>query len=95
MRIRSQVYALVPLWMSFGSVAALKEPEICYVLDAILLLYGVILTALYCRLKIQKIKAVQAQNDKPKKAEEGIYTGLTPHAPDTYETIGMKKGLDG
>uniref|UniRef100_A0A8C6PUE5 Uncharacterized protein n=1 Tax=Nothobranchius furzeri TaxID=105023 RepID=A0A8C6PUE5_NOTFU len=32
--------------------AALSEPEICYVLDGILFLYGIILTALYCRVKV-------------------------------------------
>ncbi|XP_009890376.1 PREDICTED: NADH dehydrogenase [ubiquinone] iron-sulfur protein 2, mitochondrial, partial [Charadrius vociferus] len=30
---------------------ALMEPELCYVLDAILFLYGIVLTVLYCRLK--------------------------------------------
>uniref|UniRef100_A0A3Q4H6M0 Fc receptor, IgE, high affinity I, gamma polypeptide like n=1 Tax=Neolamprologus brichardi TaxID=32507 RepID=A0A3Q4H6M0_NEOBR len=44
------------------------RPQICYILDGILFLYGIILTALYCKVK-----------------------GLTPHATDTYETIGMKK----
>ena len=28
------------------------EPELCYVLDAILFLYGIVLTVLYCRLKV-------------------------------------------
>lgn len=28
------------------------EPELCYILDAILFLYGIILTVLYCRLKV-------------------------------------------
>lgn len=82
----------IPLWMSFGRAAAgLAEPQICYVLDGILFLYGIILTALYCRMKIVNARA-DAQNTKAKKnVEEGIYTGLTPHAQDTYETIGMKK----
>uniref|UniRef100_A0A8C7EAH8 Uncharacterized protein n=1 Tax=Nothoprocta perdicaria TaxID=30464 RepID=A0A8C7EAH8_NOTPE len=31
---------------------ALMEPEICYVLDAILFLYGIVLTGLYCHLKV-------------------------------------------
>uniref|UniRef100_A0A8C9G7J5 Uncharacterized protein n=1 Tax=Pavo cristatus TaxID=9049 RepID=A0A8C9G7J5_PAVCR len=31
---------------------ALAEPELCYVLDAILFLYGIVLTILYCRLKV-------------------------------------------
>uniref|UniRef100_A0A8B9I4H7 Fc receptor gamma-chain n=1 Tax=Anser brachyrhynchus TaxID=132585 RepID=A0A8B9I4H7_9AVES len=28
------------------------EPELCYVLDAVLFLYGIALTVLYCRLKV-------------------------------------------
>ncbi|ELK16369.1 High affinity immunoglobulin epsilon receptor subunit gamma [Pteropus alecto] len=31
--------------------AALGEPQLCYILDAILFLYGLVLTLLYCRLK--------------------------------------------
>uniref|UniRef100_A0A452GWW7 Fc fragment of IgE receptor Ig n=1 Tax=Gopherus agassizii TaxID=38772 RepID=A0A452GWW7_9SAUR len=31
---------------------ALAEPELCYVLDAVLFTYGIILTVLYCRLKV-------------------------------------------
>uniref|UniRef100_A0A8V5H393 Uncharacterized protein n=1 Tax=Melopsittacus undulatus TaxID=13146 RepID=A0A8V5H393_MELUD len=32
--------------------AALMEPEFCYILDAILFIYGIILTTIYCRLKV-------------------------------------------
>ncbi|CAJ1086641.1 high affinity immunoglobulin epsilon receptor subunit gamma isoform X2 [Xyrichtys novacula] len=89
---RSPLLLAVTLWMSFGRAAALAEPEICYILDGILFLYGIILTALYCRIKIQHAKEADAVKGKGKlNAEEGIYTGLTPHAQDTYETIGMKK----
>lgn len=28
------------------------EPQLCYILDAILFLYGIVLTVLYCRLKV-------------------------------------------
>ncbi|XP_068569694.1 high affinity immunoglobulin epsilon receptor subunit gamma [Cebidichthys violaceus] len=90
---RSPLLVVIPLWMSFGRAsAALTEPQICYVLDGILFLYGIILTALYCRIKIFHAKEAAAGNPKGKQiVEEGIYTGLTPHAKDTYETIGMKK----
>ncbi|EFB27732.1 hypothetical protein PANDA_018832, partial [Ailuropoda melanoleuca] len=40
--------------------AALGEPQLCYILDAILFLYGIVLTLLYCRLKIQVRKAAVA-----------------------------------
>uniref|UniRef100_A0A1A8PMS7 Fc of IgE, high affinity I, receptor for, gamma polypeptide n=1 Tax=Nothobranchius pienaari TaxID=704102 RepID=A0A1A8PMS7_9TELE len=78
--------------MCFGRAAALSEPQICYVLDGILFLYGIILTALYCRVKIYNAREASGVKGKPKEnVEDGIYTGLTPHAQDTYETIGMKK----
>ncbi|XP_053199315.1 high affinity immunoglobulin epsilon receptor subunit gamma [Scomber japonicus] len=88
---RSPIQIAIPLWMSFGTAAALAEPEICYVLDGILFLYGIILTALYCRIKIYNAREAAAGNPKGKNVEEGIYTGLTPRAQETYETIGMKK----
>ncbi|XP_007555891.1 high affinity immunoglobulin epsilon receptor subunit gamma [Poecilia latipinna] len=91
-RAGSRLLAAVPLWMCFGRAAALSEPEICYVLDGILFLYGIILTALYCRVKIYNAREASGGKGKSKQnVEEGIYTGLTPHKQDTYETIGMKK----
>ncbi|KAF3697565.1 High affinity immunoglobulin epsilon receptor subunit gamma Fc receptor gamma-chain [Channa argus] len=85
---RSPLLVVIPLWMCFGRAAALTEPEICYVLDGILFLYGIILTALYCRIKILNAKEAAAPKGKN---EESIYTGLSPRQQDTYETIGMKK----
>ncbi|XP_056298880.1 high affinity immunoglobulin epsilon receptor subunit gamma [Pseudoliparis swirei] len=90
---RSPLLAVICLWMSFGRASAsLTEPQVCYVLDGILFLYGIILTALYCRIKIRNAKEAAAEKTKGKKnLEEGVYTGLTPRSQDTYETIGMKK----
>ncbi|XP_014062333.1 high affinity immunoglobulin epsilon receptor subunit gamma isoform X2 [Salmo salar] len=88
---RFQVLSVLPLWLCFGSAAALVEPQICYILDAILFLYGIILTVLYCRIKTAP--ATGTGTAKPVNAEESIYTGLTPHAADTYQSIGQKKGL--
>ncbi|XP_014062332.1 high affinity immunoglobulin epsilon receptor subunit gamma isoform X1 [Salmo salar] len=92
---RFQVLSVLPLWLCFGSAAALVEPQICYILDAILFLYGIILTVLYCRIKYfpQTAPATGTGTAKPVNAEESIYTGLTPHAADTYQSIGQKKGL--
>ncbi|XP_016097582.1 high affinity immunoglobulin epsilon receptor subunit gamma-like isoform X2 [Sinocyclocheilus grahami] len=74
-------FSLLSIWLSFGSADAmsLKEPQICYILDAVLFIYGIVLTVLYCRMK-------------KKDAGEGVYEGLKPHDQDTYETIKMKKG---
>lgn len=66
--------------------AALAEPQLCYILDAILFLYGIVLTVLYCRLKIQVRKATVAC-EKP----DGIYTGLSTRTQETYETLKHEK----
>ncbi|ELV13287.1 High affinity immunoglobulin epsilon receptor subunit gamma [Tupaia chinensis] len=71
----------------FVSAAALAEPQLCYILDAILFLYGIILTLLYCRLKIQVRKAAVANYEK----SEGVYTGLSTRNQETYETLKHEK----
>ncbi|XP_007255128.2 high affinity immunoglobulin epsilon receptor subunit gamma [Astyanax mexicanus] len=84
------IFSLFPLWMTFGSAAALDEPKICYVLDAVLFIYGVVLTVLYCRMKLLNENAKNSSYIK-KDEGEGVYEGLAPHAEDAYETIQMKK----
>ncbi|PNI19854.1 FCER1G isoform 2 [Pan troglodytes] len=54
--------------------AALGEPQLCYILDAILFLYGIVLTLLYCRLKIQVRKAAITSYEK----SDGVYTMESP-----------------
>ncbi|XP_028330264.1 high affinity immunoglobulin epsilon receptor subunit gamma [Gouania willdenowi] len=88
-RYQHPLLVAVPLWMCFGRAAALQESEICYVLDGILFVYGIILTALFCKIKI--CNAREAKKNTSKQREDGIYAGLTPHEVDTYETLGMKK----
>ncbi|KAM6106604.1 high affinity immunoglobulin epsilon receptor subunit gamma [Pterocles gutturalis] len=68
--------ATVLLLLRTPPTEALMEPELCYVLDAVLFLYGVVLTGLYCRLKEQK--------------EEAIYAGLSGEGHEMYETLQIK-----
>ena len=51
--------AVIVFWLSS---AAFAEPEICYVLDGILFLYGIILTALYCRIKVCMLHVCLTRN---------------------------------
>ncbi|XP_038239433.1 high affinity immunoglobulin epsilon receptor subunit gamma isoform X2 [Dermochelys coriacea] len=69
---------------------ALAEPELCYVLDAVLFIYGIVLTVLYCRLKLQVRKASKAVHSTAYSKEEGIYTGLSTQNQETYETLRTK-----
>ncbi|XP_061816335.1 high affinity immunoglobulin epsilon receptor subunit gamma [Nerophis lumbriciformis] len=89
LRCSNLLLAVISLWVTLGRAEALGECELCYVLDGILFVYGIILTALYCRLKISSAKKFAGQKKQP--AKEDLYTGLKPHAEDTYTTIGIKQ----
>ncbi|KAJ6640506.1 hypothetical protein lerEdw1_013671 [Lerista edwardsae] len=72
-------------------IEALREPEICYVLDGILFFYGIILTFLYCRLKVQYRKKSKAVPFPIYEKVEGVYTGLSTREPETYTTLELPK----
>ncbi|XP_038624600.1 high affinity immunoglobulin epsilon receptor subunit gamma [Tachyglossus aculeatus] len=80
---------LLLLLLLAQEAAALAEPELCYILDAILFAYGIVLTLLYCRLKVQVRK--QPESSVGFEKSEGIYTGLGSHSQETYETLHHEK----
>ncbi|XP_062843941.1 Fc receptor, IgE, high affinity I, gamma polypeptide like isoform X1 [Trichomycterus rosablanca] len=83
---RSGIWIL--LLLSVGSVEA-ADANICYVLDGILVLYGIVLTVLYCRLRM---KIGEFENKMPSKGkEESLYQDLRVPTQDTYEKLPMKK----
>ncbi|KAF6714642.1 High affinity immunoglobulin epsilon receptor subunit gamma [Oryzias melastigma] len=65
----------------------------CYVLDGFLILYGIILTVLYFRLKITSDKKSPTRHLEKQPAEGGIYAGLTSPSADTYDTVRTNKKL--
>ncbi|XP_014338231.1 high affinity immunoglobulin epsilon receptor subunit gamma isoform X2 [Bos mutus] len=75
---------LLLLLLLVEQAAALGEPQLCYILDAILFLYGIVLTLLYCRLKVRKAATASEKSD-------GIYTGLSTRTQETYETLKHEK----
>ncbi|XP_071348478.1 Fc receptor, IgE, high affinity I, gamma polypeptide like [Trachinotus anak] len=70
---------------------ATGDMNICFILDGILILYGIILTALYCRLRMHSAPKAPASNPQKQPAEGGIYAGLYAPSNDTYETIRTDK----
>uniref|UniRef100_A0A9J8DEF7 Fc epsilon receptor IgFc epsilon receptor Ig n=1 Tax=Cyprinus carpio carpio TaxID=630221 RepID=A0A9J8DEF7_CYPCA len=72
-------FSLLSIWLSFGSADAmsLKEPQICYILDAVLLIYGIVLTVLYCRMKMRSKQAEKLSGKKD--AGEGVYEIIERH----------------
>nr|XP_020653049.1 high affinity immunoglobulin epsilon receptor subunit gamma [Pogona vitticeps] len=72
---------------------ALKEPQLCYVLDGILFLYGIIVTFLYCRMKIQNRKKSKAPPVSDYEKVEGVYTGLKMREADEYMPLELRKQI--
>ncbi|XP_032089668.1 high affinity immunoglobulin epsilon receptor subunit gamma [Thamnophis elegans] len=69
---------------------ALQESQICYILDGILFLYGIILTVLYCRLKFLNRKKTPASSAIYEKVDP-IYTGLDVQEMEPYSTLETSK----
>lgn len=57
----------------------LYEPKLCYILDGFLMLYGIMITALFIREKCFQPKTSQGPND--------TYQGLQRRTDDKYEEI--------
>ncbi|KAG9271078.1 T-cell surface glycoprotein CD3 zeta chain-like [Astyanax mexicanus] len=69
---------------------SLSDPVTCYILDAVLLLYCIIFTALYFRIKFARI---QSDTSVP---QESVYEGLNKNAmTDEYETLAGQSGQAG
>ncbi|XP_068778066.1 high affinity immunoglobulin epsilon receptor subunit gamma isoform X2 [Struthio camelus] len=78
------------LLLQVQAAEALMEPELCYILDAILFIYGIVLTVLYCRLKIQVQRASKDVSRAGGEKGEAIYTGLSMESQEMYETLQPK-----
>ncbi|XP_076005439.1 Fc receptor, IgE, high affinity I, gamma polypeptide like isoform X2 [Genypterus blacodes] len=79
------------LLINITCAEAFDEMNICFILDGILVLYGIVLTILYCRLRMVSANHRPAAPPEKEPCEGGIYAGLTPHMSDTYETIQVMK----
>ncbi|MCJ8732371.1 hypothetical protein PDJAM_G00210690 [Pangasius djambal] len=83
------------LLVSSAEATNANDPIICYVLDAVLLLYCIIFTALYFKLKFEKAQTfVVAPNMSPSTdqapQEEGQYEALVGQSNDDYQEIQTK-----
>uniref|UniRef100_V9LFN2 ITAM-bearing signaling subunit n=1 Tax=Callorhinchus milii TaxID=7868 RepID=V9LFN2_CALMI len=66
-----------------GAHASLNDSGVCYILDAVLFIYGIILTALYCRLKIKygKNKKVEPTDYGIEHTGKQLYDEIKPSKP--------------
>uniref|UniRef100_A0A3P9J6W7 Uncharacterized protein n=1 Tax=Oryzias latipes TaxID=8090 RepID=A0A3P9J6W7_ORYLA len=62
----------------------------CYILDGFLILYGIVLTVLYFRLKV---RLGQENSHFCKQSDQNRQSGLTSPSTDTYDTVRTNKKL--
>ncbi|XP_051554663.1 high affinity immunoglobulin epsilon receptor subunit gamma-like [Myxocyprinus asiaticus] len=73
------------LLLNPGCVAAQTSSCACYILDGILIVYCIVLTVLYCRLRMQQTNANNSTHTE--KQEGGIYEDLQHTHQDTYDML--------
>ncbi|XP_029930372.1 Fc receptor, IgE, high affinity I, gamma polypeptide like isoform X2 [Myripristis murdjan] len=88
--MRGSLFVLL-LMINVTDALGMNDVNLCYVLDGILIFYGIILTVLYCRLRMHPFQVHHVARPEKQPYEGGIYAGLTPHSVDTYETINIQK----
>ncbi|KAM9487544.1 CD247 antigen like [Clarias gariepinus] len=81
--------------VSSAEATNFSDPVICYVLDAILLFYCIIFTALYFKLKFEKARTFAMVPNKSAgmdqaAPEEGQYEALVGQRNDEYQEIQRK-----
>uniref|UniRef100_A0A673LX10 T-cell receptor T3 zeta chain n=1 Tax=Sinocyclocheilus rhinocerous TaxID=307959 RepID=A0A673LX10_9TELE len=83
MFIRLTVYSLFNtlLFLCF-SAFSFYDPNLCYILDALFLLYGVIITAFFVR-----------DCDDDDDDDDGLFQPLQKKSDDTYREIETKPGV--
>ncbi|XP_007437754.1 T-cell surface glycoprotein CD3 zeta chain, partial [Python bivittatus] len=65
----------------------LTDPKLCYILDGILLIYAIIITALFMKVKLGNHPA----ESKPSQNPNDIYNKLSSGHRDEYDSLGVKK----
>ncbi|XP_041940333.1 high affinity immunoglobulin epsilon receptor subunit gamma-like isoform X1 [Alosa sapidissima] len=72
------------LMVHVAEATSVSDPVICYVLDAVLLLYCIVFTALYFREKFLRSPTTQEENNQTQEGEGGTYEAVgTQSNPET------------
>ncbi|XP_026365241.2 T-cell surface glycoprotein CD3 zeta chain isoform X1 [Ursus americanus] len=68
----------------------LVDPKLCYLLDGLLLIYGIIITALFLRAKFGRSAASPEDQQGPNQ----LYNELNLRGREEYEVLDKRRGLD-
>ncbi|NXH10305.1 CD3Z protein, partial [Bucco capensis] len=72
-----------------GQVLGLTDPRLCYLLDGFLLIYAIIMTALFVKAKL-----TQASEPQLQPGQDDVYNKLSHRHRDEYDVLGAKRGAD-
>ncbi|KAM4906172.1 T-cell surface glycoprotein CD3 zeta chain isoform 1-T2 [Sylvia borin] len=72
-----------------ASVLGLTDPRLCYVLDGLLFIYAVVMTALFVKAKLS-----QASEPQLRPGQDDVYNKLSRTHRDDYDVLGGKRGAD-
>ncbi|XP_078265170.1 T-cell surface glycoprotein CD3 zeta chain isoform X2 [Rhinoraja longicauda] len=69
----------------------LNDPKLCYILDGVLFIYGIIITALYLKLRLTKAKSKLEDTAANQPKTDGEYEALQKKNQDTYSDLRLNK----
>ncbi|XP_055500280.1 T-cell surface glycoprotein CD3 zeta chain isoform X1 [Leucoraja erinacea] len=81
----------VNLQLSDAGTMDLNDPKLCYILDGILFIYGIIITALYLKLRLTKAKSKLEDTAANQPNTEGPYEALQKKSQETYSDLRFNK----
>ncbi|XP_029930371.1 Fc receptor, IgE, high affinity I, gamma polypeptide like isoform X1 [Myripristis murdjan] len=70
--MRGSLFVLL-LMINVTDALGMNDVNLCYVLDGILIFYGIILTVLYCRLRMHPFQVHHVARPEKQPYEGGIY----------------------
>ncbi|XP_061484007.1 T-cell surface glycoprotein CD3 zeta chain [Rhineura floridana] len=81
--------AVLQAWspISGADVPGLTDPRLCYVLDGILLIYAIIITACFVKAKLSK----GSPEPQTSQNSDDLYHKLSHGHRDAYESLGVRK----
>uniref|UniRef100_A0A670ITF9 T-cell surface glycoprotein CD3 zeta chain n=1 Tax=Podarcis muralis TaxID=64176 RepID=A0A670ITF9_PODMU len=81
--------AILQAWtpITDANALGLTDPRLCYILDGILLIYAIIITACFVKLKISK----GSPEPQTSQNSEDLYNRLSHGTRDEYASLGAKQ----
>ncbi|XP_062906695.1 T-cell surface glycoprotein CD3 zeta chain isoform X1 [Mobula hypostoma] len=84
----------VEFQLSDADSMTLNDPKLCYILDGVLFVYGIIITALYLKLRLTKAKGKLEDAPVIQPNMESAYERLQKKNQDAYSDLRFKRQHD-